>query len=55
MKLLTVKEMTEVTGFKKSKCYQIIKKLNEELEKKGYNTFNRKVSEGYLNEKLFPK
>lgn len=55
MKLLTVKEVMEITGFKQSKCYQIIQKLNEELEKKGFITFNGKVPEGYLNERLFPK
>ncbi|MCR5096015.1 MAG: DNA-binding protein [Erysipelotrichaceae bacterium] len=40
---LTAEDVSEIFGCSKSKSYQIINDVNEDLEKKGHNTFNGRV------------
>lgn len=44
----TVGDIQKITGLKKSKCYEIIKTLNMELEKKKIKTINGRISKGYF-------
>ena len=37
----------------KSKAYQIIKSLNDELDKKGFLTYPGRVSRRYFNERFY--
>lgn len=50
---LTVFDVQEELGISRSKAYQIIKRLNEELEQKGYLVINGKVSKRYFEEKFY--
>ena len=50
---LTAFDVQEELGISRSKAYQIIKKLNKELEQKGYLVINGKVSKRYFEEKLY--
>ena len=52
-KIMTVKDIKEVLLVSDTKAYQIIKQLNEELQKKGYLTVRGKVSAAYFNERFF--
>ena len=54
-RFLHVKDIMEITGFKEGKCRSIIRELNSELAKKGYFTFQGRVSEQYFYERCFPK
>ncbi len=38
-KFLYVEDIMEITGFKETKCRNIIRELNSELKKKGYIIF----------------
>mgnify|MGYP000855225787 FL=1 len=46
-------EMAEDLGVSRSKAYVIIKKLNAELENKGYMTLSGRVSRKYYIERLY--
>ena len=50
---LTVFDVQEELGISRSKAYQIIKRLNEELEQKRYLVINGKVSKRYFEEKFY--
>lgn len=50
---LTAFDVQEELGISRSKAYQIIKKLNKELEQKGYLVINGKVSKRYFEEKFY--
>ena len=50
---MTVKDIKEVLLVSDTKAYQIIKQLNEELQKKGFMTVRGKVSSVYFNERFF--
>ncbi len=54
-KFLQAKDIMAITGFKMSKARNIIKDLNLELQKKGFLTFQGRVSEKYFQERCFPK
>lgn len=54
-KFLYVEDIMEITGFKETKCRNIIRELNSELKKKGYIIFRGRVSEKYFHERCFPK
>jgi hypothetical protein len=41
-----------VLGVKQSRAYNLIKKLNQELERQGYLTINGRVPLDYLEERL---
>ena len=49
----SVDDLVEMLGVSKAKAYQIIKLLNEELEKNNYITLQGKVSRAYFNERWY--
>ncbi|MCI6241398.1 MAG: ICEBs1 excisionase [Clostridium sp.] len=49
----TADDLVEMLGVSKAKAYQIIKLLNEELEKNNYITLQGKVSRAYFNERWY--
>lgn len=51
--VLTAKDISEICGISESKSYQIIRQLNEELDKKGYLTFRGRVSRAFFYEKMY--
>lgn len=51
--VLTAKDISEICGISESKSYQIIRQLNEELDKKGYLTFSGRVSAVYFSERMY--
>lgn len=51
--VLTAKDISEICGISESKSYQIIRQLNEELDKKGYLTFRGRVSSAFFYEKMY--
>ena len=53
-KLLNAKEVAELRGISNSYAYQVIDKLNGELEKAGYLTISGKVDSLYLIKRYFP-
>ena len=52
-KFYTCKEVMEVMGVGESKAYKIIKKLNKELNSKGYLTVSGKISSKYFEERVY--
>ena len=48
---LTVKDIQDALGISKSKAYEIIRELNEELKKKGYLVVRGKTSRAYFEHK----
>lgn len=50
---LTAKDVTEITGVSRCSAYAIIKKLNEELEEKGYVVYRGKISRKYFFERNY--
>lgn len=53
MKLLNVDDVKARLGVGDTKAYAIIKKLNKELESKGYLTVRGKVPEKYFKERFY--
>lgn len=53
MKLLTKKDVMEITGYKDTKAYDIIKELNNELKEQGYHIWRAKVPEKYFKERYY--
>lgn len=51
--VLTAKDISEICGISESKSYQVIRRLNEELDKKGYLTFRGRVSSAFFYEKMY--
>ena len=51
--VLTAKDISEICGISESKSYQVIRQLNEELEKNGYLTFRGRVSSAFFYEKMY--
>lgn len=51
--VLTAKDIAEICNISESKSYQIIRRLNEELNQKGFLTFSGKVSRAYFNERMY--
>ena len=52
MALIGVKEVVKLTGRSSDYCYQLMKKLRAEQEKKGFLTFQGRIEESYLKERL---
>ena len=50
--LLTADDVVSLTGVKKPTAYALMRKLNEELNKKGYITVSGKISARYFYERL---
>ena len=51
--LMTAKEISEELGISKTLAYQIMEKLNKELEAKGFFVIKGKVSRRYLSEQIY--
>ena len=49
----TVKDVMRILQVKEAKAYKIIRKLNEELEQRGYIVVSGKVSKRYFDEKVY--
>lgn len=49
----TVKDVMRILQAKQTKAYKIIRKLNEELEQRGYIVVPVKVSKRYFYEKVY--
>lgn len=52
---MTVKDVQNVLGVSASKAYEIIRKLNAQLDEQGYITLRGKVSRIYFEKKLYGK
>lgn len=50
---VSASEMAESLGISRAHAYKIIKRLNLELEAKGYMTLTGKVSRIYFEEKFY--
>ena len=50
---MKAEEIQEELGISKTYAYNIIKELNEELEKMGYKTLAGRVSRKFFNEKFY--
>lgn len=50
---MKAEEIQEELGISKTYAYEIIKELNEELEKMGYKTLAGRVSRKFFNEKFY--
>lgn len=46
-------EVEQITGLRETSCYKLIRKLNAELEAKGYFTLPGRVSRRYFLERLY--
>lgn len=49
---MRVEEVAQELGISKSYAYKIVRRLNEELKKKGYLTISGRVSREYFKEKV---
>lgn len=49
---VTAQEVRKLLGVSKSKSYEIIAQLNQELQEKGYLTLRGKVEKRYLYERF---
>lgn len=49
---ITIKELMKITDYSYWKAGNVIRALNEELNKKGVVTFRGKISKDYLQERL---
>lgn len=50
---MTAQDIVEVTGMSEAYAYKLIKKLNIELEQKGYITIKGRVSKDYFEERVY--
>ena len=50
---VTADEVAELLGVSRGYAYKVIRKLNEELKKKGYTDVSGKVSVKYFEEKFY--
>jgi hypothetical protein len=48
-------EIAQELGVSKPYAYKLVRRLNEELSKKGYITIEGRVSRAYFQEKLYSK
>lgn len=53
MRVYGVKEVREIFSISDSKAYEIIRKLNQELEEKGYMIMHGRVPADYLEKRFF--
>lgn len=51
-RFMRVQEVAEELGVSESYAYSVIRKLNKELEAKGYLTISGRVSKEYFNQRL---
>ncbi len=50
---VSASEMAEILGISRAHSYKIIKKLNTELEEKGFMTLTGKVNRKFFEEKFY--
>lgn len=50
---ITAAEVAEVLGISSTKGYEIIRKLNKELEEQGYITVRGKVPKKYFSQRIY--
>ena len=50
---ITASELAELLGISVGHAYKIIKKLNAELDAKGYITITGRVNREYFNERVY--
>ena len=53
MDLLNAKSVADLLGVNMKKAHEIIRQLNEELEKKGFLTIRYRVPKRYLMERFY--
>lgn len=53
MRYLDVEQVMELLKVGKTNAYAIIRKLNRELESRGYMTIRGKIPEAYLRERFY--
>lgn len=53
IQFLTADQVAEAIGVSRSTAYRIIKRLNQELENKGYITVSEKVSKKYFADRFY--
>jgi len=53
LRALYVEDVMEILGIKESKAYQIMRRINKELEAEGYETIAGRVSEARFREKFY--
>lgn len=51
-RLLQVEDVQRITGRKPTYCYELIRKLNSELEENGYITCKGRIPASYLYERM---
>lgn len=49
----TVSDVMQMLGVKQTKAYEIIRRMNDELEDMGKLTINGKVNKKYFDEKIY--
>ncbi len=52
MKFYTVKDIQNLLGVSKTKAYDIIRKLNQDLEERGFIVVRGKIYKEYFNKRL---
>ena len=50
---MTANDISNITGMSEAYAYKIIKKLNQELENKGFMTIRGRVSKDYFQERIY--
>lgn len=50
---ITANEIMGILGIGRSKAYEVVRQLNEELEKDGYNVIKGKVPVRYFQKKYY--
>lgn len=49
----TVNDVMQMLGVKQTKAYEIIRRMNDELEEMGKLTINGKANKKYFDEKIY--
>ncbi|MEG1086874.1 MAG: helix-turn-helix domain-containing protein [Cetobacterium sp.] len=52
-KFFNVKDISEMLGISETTAYRLIKKLNEDLKKKGMITISGRISKRYFQERTY--
>lgn len=52
---LTAKDIQNILGVKRAKAYEVIRQLNDEMEKEGYKVLKGKVSRAKFEERYLYK
>lgn len=52
-RFLTATDVMEIMECSRSVAYSVIKKLNKELEEKGFITIHGKINAKYFNERIY--